>query len=116
MAHVDPRNASRTPSAAREPTYRLRYQSPVNACKCRWLIVKCISSRFLFKPNSYKMFATSECLLLKVRRMGNSSSLNRAAKEYLYFEVFKSLKMLFIVLQHHQEMLITQGLGKKMKC
>ena len=33
MAHVDPRNASRTPSAAREPNYRLRYQSPVNACK-----------------------------------------------------------------------------------
>lgn len=32
-ANVDPRNASRTPSAAREPTYRLRYESPVGACK-----------------------------------------------------------------------------------
>lgn len=34
-ANVDPRNASRTPSAAREPTYRLRYESPVGACKLR---------------------------------------------------------------------------------
>lgn len=33
LAHLDPRNASRTPSAAREPAYRLRYESPVNACK-----------------------------------------------------------------------------------
>ena len=32
-ANVDPRNASRTPSAAREPAYRLRYESPVGACK-----------------------------------------------------------------------------------
>lgn len=32
-ANVDPRNASRTPSAAREPSYRLRYESPVGACK-----------------------------------------------------------------------------------
>lgn len=31
-ANVDPRNASRTPSAAREPAYRLRYESPVGAC------------------------------------------------------------------------------------
>ncbi|XP_046993366.1 actin-binding LIM protein 3 isoform X3 [Schistocerca americana] len=35
MAHLDPRNASRTPSAAREPTYRLRYESPVNASPSR---------------------------------------------------------------------------------
>jgi len=33
VSHMDPRNASRCPSAAREPTYRLRYQSPINACK-----------------------------------------------------------------------------------
>lgn len=33
LAHIDPRNASRTPSAAHEPVYRLRYESPVNACK-----------------------------------------------------------------------------------
>lgn len=33
QTHLDPRNASRTPSAAREPNYRLRYQSPINACK-----------------------------------------------------------------------------------
>lgn len=33
LAHLDPRNASRTPSAAREPAYRLRYESPINACK-----------------------------------------------------------------------------------
>ena len=31
-ANVDPRNASRTPSANREPAYRLRYESPVGAC------------------------------------------------------------------------------------
>lgn len=37
-ANVDPRNASRTPSAAREPTYRLRYESPVGACKLTSLI------------------------------------------------------------------------------
>ncbi|XP_063239585.1 actin-binding LIM protein 3 isoform X2 [Bacillus rossius redtenbacheri] len=35
MAHLDPRNASRTPSAAREPAYRLRYESPVNASPSR---------------------------------------------------------------------------------
>ncbi|KAI4491224.1 hypothetical protein M0802_010320 [Mischocyttarus mexicanus] len=34
-ANVDPRNASRTPSAAREPTYRLRYESPVGASPSR---------------------------------------------------------------------------------
>ncbi|EEC12972.1 erythrocyte membrane protein band 4.9, putative [Ixodes scapularis] len=28
MTHVDPRNASRTPSANKEPTYRLRYDNP----------------------------------------------------------------------------------------
>lgn len=33
VSHMDPRNASRCPSAAREPAYRLRYQSPINACK-----------------------------------------------------------------------------------
>lgn len=33
VSHIDPRNASRCPSAAREPAYRLRYQSPINACK-----------------------------------------------------------------------------------
>lgn len=31
--NVDPRNASRTPSAAREPAYRLRYESPIGACE-----------------------------------------------------------------------------------
>ncbi|XP_066998825.1 actin-binding LIM protein 2 isoform X1 [Anabrus simplex] len=35
LAHLDPRNASRTPSAAREPTYRLRYESPINASPSR---------------------------------------------------------------------------------
>ncbi|XP_072751283.1 uncharacterized protein Unc-115a isoform X6 [Anoplolepis gracilipes] len=34
-ANVDPRNASRTPSAAREPSYRLRYESPVGASPSR---------------------------------------------------------------------------------
>lgn len=33
LHHMDPRNASRTPSANKEPAYRLRYESPVNACK-----------------------------------------------------------------------------------
>ncbi|KAL4149685.1 hypothetical protein QTP88_003566 [Uroleucon formosanum] len=35
VSHIDPRNASRCPSAAREPTYRLRYQSPINASPSR---------------------------------------------------------------------------------
>ncbi|XP_050430452.1 actin-binding LIM protein 1 isoform X2 [Adelges cooleyi] len=35
VAHIDPRNASRCPSAAREPIYRLRYQSPINASPSR---------------------------------------------------------------------------------
>lgn len=35
QTHLDPRNASRTPSAAREPNYRLRYQSPINASPSR---------------------------------------------------------------------------------
>ncbi|XP_021936702.1 actin-binding LIM protein 3 isoform X4 [Zootermopsis nevadensis] len=35
LAHIDPRNASRTPSAAHEPVYRLRYESPVNASPSR---------------------------------------------------------------------------------
>lgn len=35
MTHVDPRNASRTPSANKEPTYRLRYDNPVNASPSR---------------------------------------------------------------------------------
>ncbi|XP_033207931.1 actin-binding LIM protein 2 isoform X10 [Belonocnema kinseyi] len=34
-ANVDPRNASRTPSANREPAYRLRYESPVGASPSR---------------------------------------------------------------------------------
>nr|CAD7444958.1 unnamed protein product [Timema bartmani] len=35
LANMDPRNASRTPSASKEPTYRLRYESPVNASPSR---------------------------------------------------------------------------------
>jgi actin-binding LIM protein len=31
-AHIDPRNASRTPSAKTELHQRLRYENPVNAC------------------------------------------------------------------------------------
>ncbi|XP_077297355.1 actin binding LIM protein Uncoordinated 115a isoform X2 [Arctopsyche grandis] len=34
-ANLDPRNASRTPSASKEPTYRLRYESPVGASPSR---------------------------------------------------------------------------------
>lgn len=34
-AHLDPRNASRTPSANKEPHYRLRYESPVGASPSR---------------------------------------------------------------------------------
>ncbi|XP_023248652.1 actin-binding LIM protein 1 [Copidosoma floridanum] len=34
-ANVDPRNASRTPSANREPAYRLRYESPIGASPSR---------------------------------------------------------------------------------
>lgn len=35
--HLDPRNASRTPSAAREAAPRLRYSSPVGASPSRHL-------------------------------------------------------------------------------
>lgn len=35
QSHLDPRNASRCPSATKEPMYRLRYQSPVNASPSR---------------------------------------------------------------------------------
>ncbi|XP_044732553.1 actin-binding LIM protein 3 isoform X3 [Chrysoperla carnea] len=34
-AHLDPRNASRTPSANKEPCYRLRYESPIGASPSR---------------------------------------------------------------------------------
>ncbi|XP_059616393.1 actin-binding LIM protein 1 isoform X2 [Phlebotomus argentipes] len=33
--HLDPRNASRTPSASKEPLYKLRYESPVGASPSR---------------------------------------------------------------------------------
>ena len=33
-ANLDPRNASRTPSARTEIPARLRYDNPVNACMC----------------------------------------------------------------------------------
>lgn len=35
--HMDPRNASRTPSASKEPVYRLRYESPIGASPSRHL-------------------------------------------------------------------------------
>lgn len=35
--HIDPRNASRTPSASKELMYRLRYESPVGASPSRHL-------------------------------------------------------------------------------
>ncbi|KAH0817182.1 hypothetical protein GEV33_005609 [Tenebrio molitor] len=34
-AHLDPRNASRTPSANKEPPYRLRYDNPIGASPSR---------------------------------------------------------------------------------
>ncbi|KAJ8974053.1 hypothetical protein NQ317_002299, partial [Molorchus minor] len=34
-AHLDPRNASRTPSANKEPNYRLRYDNPIGASPSR---------------------------------------------------------------------------------
>lgn len=33
--NLDPRNASRTPSASKEPMYRMRYESPVGASPSR---------------------------------------------------------------------------------
>lgn len=36
MSHLDPRNASRTPSANKEPPLRLRYESPINASPSRF--------------------------------------------------------------------------------
>lgn len=35
QSHIDPRNASRTPSASKEPLYRLRYESPIGASPSR---------------------------------------------------------------------------------
>ena len=35
--NIDPRNASRTPSASKEPVYRLRYESPIGASPSRHL-------------------------------------------------------------------------------
>lgn len=35
--HIDPRNASRTPSASKELMYRLRYESPIGASPSRHL-------------------------------------------------------------------------------
>uniref|UniRef100_A0A336LYN1 CSON008204 protein n=1 Tax=Culicoides sonorensis TaxID=179676 RepID=A0A336LYN1_CULSO len=35
QSHLDPRNSSRTPSAAKEPMYRLRYESPIGASPSR---------------------------------------------------------------------------------
>ena len=32
---LDPRSASRTPSAKKEPSYKTRYESPIFACKYR---------------------------------------------------------------------------------
>lgn len=37
QSHMDPRKASRTPSASREPVYRLRYESPLGASPSRHL-------------------------------------------------------------------------------
>lgn len=37
QSHIDPRNASRTPSASKELMYRLRYESPVGASPSRQL-------------------------------------------------------------------------------
>jgi len=37
ISHLDPRNASRTPSANKEPPLRLRYESPINASPSRYL-------------------------------------------------------------------------------
>lgn len=51
MSHMDPRNASRTPSASKEPTYRLRYQSPVNACKFLDIIFQIYFSKDFYLPN-----------------------------------------------------------------
>lgn len=37
QSHMDPRKSSRTPSASREPVYRLRYESPLGASPSRHL-------------------------------------------------------------------------------
>lgn len=55
-ANVDPRNASRTPSAAREPTYRLRYESPVGACKLHFVsFCKILASATLYITSIYRI-------------------------------------------------------------
>ena len=40
MTHIDPRNASRVPSASREIAAHLRYDNPVNACELMMLAPK----------------------------------------------------------------------------
>ena len=36
---IDPRSASRTPSAKTEPVYSTRYESPMFACECHYQYV-----------------------------------------------------------------------------
>ena len=48
-ANLDPRNASRTPSARTEIPARLRYDNPVNACMCFLIFEHCqIGNHFYF--------------------------------------------------------------------
>ncbi|XP_021696325.1 actin-binding LIM protein 2 isoform X2 [Aedes aegypti] len=67
--NLDPRNASRTPSASKEPTYRLRYESPVGASPSRNLDHH--------RPNEDEYFDRSTSYRGSVgRAIGNAPSYN----------------------------------------
>jgi len=55
---LDPRSASRTPSAAAEPPYRTRYESPIFACECLLSLSKSTSGYFVY----YKYFCDCQIL------------------------------------------------------
>jgi hypothetical protein len=54
---LDPRSASRTPSAAAEPPYKPRYDSPLFACKYQLRCIFCIAWRFFsfFLVRNYRI-------------------------------------------------------------
>lgn len=54
LAHLDPRNASRNPSAKTEIPTRLRYENPVNACE-------------LFKSSSFQWCIIQWCSVVELQ-------------------------------------------------
>ncbi|KAL5282961.1 ABLIM3 family protein [Megaselia abdita] len=68
--HLDPRNASRTPSASKEPVYKLRYESPIGASPSRNL-----DHQKPFYEDEY--FERSTCYRGSIgKSIGNATSYN----------------------------------------